>query len=142
MSVRKTRPVMRRKVERRGRRSCSVRPDVAYVYLMLWDARNAERRDRAGWTFPLPFSCGRWSVDGILIDGPGRLTRAFGIDRRLNRLRPHGWDKPSGLRIVAITATRGTETFPRIGVDYAGVWAKKPWRFRLQAGTDAGRRKG
>ncbi|MBH0182782.1 MAG: hypothetical protein HP490_14215 [Nitrospira sp.] len=30
---------------------------------------------------------------------------------------------------------RGTRkkigTFPRIGVEYAGSWAKKPWRFRL-----------
>jgi hypothetical protein len=24
---------------------------------------------------------------------------------------------------------------PRIGVDYAGEWAKKPWRFRLRTMT-------
>jgi DNA-3-methyladenine glycosylase len=60
--------------------------------------------------------------------GPGLLCRAMGIDRALNgtdlcadRLwleRPRG--STSSIRIGSS---------PRIGVDYAGSWAKRPWRF-------------
>lgn len=69
-------------------------------------------------------------VEGVT--GPGRLTRALAIDRRLNRL-PAGTS--SGLWIedhdvlVPAAAVRRT---PRVGVDYAGpVWSAKPWRFIL-----------
>ena len=65
--------------------------------------------------------------------GPGRLTRALGIDRRLNgrpATRASGlWieDRGGPVRRDAIRAS------PRIGVDYAGpVWARKPWRFVLE----------
>jgi DNA-3-methyladenine glycosylase len=64
--------------------------------------------------------------------GPGRLTRALRINRRLNGTpaSPEGglWIEDRGVRVPrgAIQAT------PRIGVDYAGpVWARKPWRFVL-----------
>jgi DNA-3-methyladenine glycosylase len=60
--------------------------------------------------------------------GPGLLCRAMGIDRALNgtdlcanRLwleRPRG-----GTPAIRIGSS------PRIGVDYAGSWAKRPWRF-------------
>ena len=69
-------------------------------------------------------------IDGAT--GPGRLTKALDIDRRLNgaACAPEGglWIEDRGVRVArsAITAT------PRIGVDYAGpVWARKPWRFVL-----------
>jgi DNA-3-methyladenine glycosylase len=65
--------------------------------------------------------------------GPGRLCRALGIDRSLNGVDVTG---PGPLRVVAgpppdpgaVVATR------RIGVDYAGDWAGRPWRF-LVAGN-------
>jgi len=67
-------------------------------------------------------------VDGIT--GPGRLTKALGIDRKLNgkaanadtglHLEDRGMCVPAGL----------IKRTPRIGIDYAGeVWAAKPWRF-------------
>jgi DNA-3-methyladenine glycosylase len=69
-------------------------------------------------------------VDGA--NGPGRLTRALRIDRRLNGApaSPVGglWIEDRGVRVTrdAIQAT------PRIGVDYAGpIWARKRWRFVL-----------
>ena len=67
-------------------------------------------------------------VDGI--GGPGRLTKALGIDRKLNATpaaRVSGlWLEDRGVRVPP-AHVRAT---PRIGVDYAGpVWAKKPWRF-------------
>jgi DNA-3-methyladenine glycosylase len=59
--------------------------------------------------------------------GPGLLCKALGIDRGLNGAdlldgplwieRPYGFRRPRVVRA------------PRIGVDYAGDWALKPWRF-------------
>jgi len=67
-------------------------------------------------------------VEGIV--GPGRVTRAFGIDRRFNARTAAAetglWIEDDGFKVPrsAIIAT------PRIGVDYAGPeWAAKPWRF-------------
>jgi DNA-3-methyladenine glycosylase len=59
--------------------------------------------------------------------GPGLLCRAMNIDRRLNGTDLLGtklWlERPATPRRVRIA--RAT----RIGVDYSGDWAKKPWRF-------------
>ena len=62
--------------------------------------------------------------------GPGRLTRALGINRRHNgtAVHPAGgtWIEDRGVRVPR----RLVRATPRIGVDYAGpVWAGKPWRF-------------
>ena len=64
------------------------------------------------------------------VTGPGRVTRALGIDRKLNAtaaVRASGlWIEDRGVRVPRrlVQATR------RIGVDYAGpVWAGKKWRF-------------
>lgn len=67
-------------------------------------------------------------VEGVV--GPGRVTRAFGIDRRFNaRAAAPGeglWIEDDGFKVPA----RSIVTTPRIGVAYAGpVWAAKPWRF-------------
>jgi DNA-3-methyladenine glycosylase len=60
--------------------------------------------------------------------GPGLLCRAMGIDRTLNGadlLSNSLWlEKPNG-SLPPVRLGRG----PRIGVDYAGAWAKRPWRF-------------
>lgn len=61
--------------------------------------------------------------------GPGRLTRQFKIDKKLNNqpalLESGLWfeERDSHQSKIVI------KTSPRIGVDYAGRWAKKPWRF-------------
>ncbi|MBN1585144.1 DNA-3-methyladenine glycosylase [Candidatus Uhrbacteria bacterium] len=67
------------------------------------------------------------------LDGPARLTRSLDIDRRSDG-RPSG--KASGLWIE----DRGVDIrpsqyrrLPRVGVDYAGEWAKKPYRFVLRS---------
>jgi len=66
------------------------------------------------------------------VSGPGRLTKALGVDLRLNRsiMGPE-----SGLHLedtgIAVPSRRLLAT-PRIGVEYAGpIWAAKPWRFTL-----------
>jgi DNA-3-methyladenine glycosylase len=59
--------------------------------------------------------------------GPGLLCRAMGIDRTMNGTDLCGkrlWlERPREGAPVSIA------TGPRIGVDYAGSWAKRPWRF-------------
>ena len=57
--------------------------------------------------------------------GPGRLTRALGLDLSHNNLdmtAPPLFVEPREQQ-PEVTATT------RIGVDYAGQWARKPWRF-------------
>lgn len=107
---------------------------VAYVYLIygMYHLLNVvtERKE-----FPAAVLIRAIEIDGHLINGPGRLTRALGIDRSLNRI-----DLTAGERLwFEDRADRLNKTdvgaFPRIGVDYAGIWAKKPWRFRLQTET-------
>ena len=58
--------------------------------------------------------------------GPGRLSRAVGIVRTDDRadLCQEGLHLEEGASIAARQVVRG----PRIGVDYAGAWAAKPWR--------------
>lgn len=59
-------------------------------------------------------------------DGPGKLTRALHITRAHNGLdltRGRLWIEDRGEPAPQIAATA------RIGVEYAGEWARRPWRF-------------
>ena len=60
--------------------------------------------------------------------GPGLLCRALYIDRRLNGADLLGdelWLEYPQKRSPAVRIVRAV----RIGVDYAGEWAQRPWRF-------------
>ena len=62
--------------------------------------------------------------------GPGLLCKAMQIDKRLN-----GHDLTSGDLHIAADAGPGTFTVvkrPRIGVDYAGAWARRHLRFYIK----------
>jgi DNA-3-methyladenine glycosylase len=64
--------------------------------------------------------------------GPGRLTKALHITNRLNTLPATEetglWVEDRGLRIRRSQILRT----PRIGVDYAGLWKDKLYRFVLK----------
>lgn len=65
-------------------------------------------------------------------DGPGKLTKGLGIDRRLNTkaaVEKAGlWLEDRGEKV-----RRGDiQQTPRIGVDYAGDWMHKPYRYVLK----------
>ncbi len=65
----------------------------------------------------------------VRTDGPGRLTRAFGLTRAHDRLCLSGpvlWLE-RGRQIKASDVRRG----PRVGIDYSGPWADKPYRLWL-----------
>jgi DNA-3-methyladenine glycosylase len=64
-------------------------------------------------------------------NGPGRLCRAMGIDRRLD-----GHDLTSDGFFIAEAPGVSPPAIvkrPRIGVDYAGRWAKRLLRFYIRA---------
>ena len=61
-----------------------------------------------------------------LANGPGKLCQAFAIDRTLNGDDVCG--KVLYLEDRLELAPKFVTT-PRIGVDYAGDWKRKPWRF-------------
>ena len=69
-----------------------------------------------------------------LTSGPGKLTKALGIDRKLNGKFLMGnevWVEDAGNPVSSRDIVKG----PRIGVDYAGEDARLPWRFTL-SGND------
>jgi DNA-3-methyladenine glycosylase len=68
------------------------------------------------------------------VDGPGRLCRTLAIDRDHTGL-DLTTESVGGLWIERRPGPPIGEiaTSPRIGVDYAGPWASRPWRFYLPA---------
>jgi DNA-3-methyladenine glycosylase len=64
-----------------------------------------------------------------LASGPGKLCQAFAIDRKLNGDDLCGkvlYLEDRGEAVSKVVTT------PRIGVDYAGPWKRKPWRFLIK----------
>ena len=74
---------------------------------------------------------------GVRTDGPGRLTRALRIGKAENKVDLIA----SGLRILegpppaAGTIRRG----PRVGVEYSGLWASRPYRFWVEGSPGVSR---
>ena len=68
----------------------------------------------------------------LIASGPGRLTRAFHVDLSLNR---HDLCSAEALFIAGgeRIPRRLIASGPRIGVEYAGRWAAKPWRYGVRA---------
>lgn len=60
-----------------------------------------------------------------LLSGPGRLCQALAIDRTLSGANLSGRE----LFLEAGAPPSAIQTTTRIGVDYAGPWREKPWRF-------------
>ena len=66
-----------------------------------------------------------------VVKGPARLTKRFRVARAQNGKaagrRSGLWIEDRGVRVP----DRRVRRTPRIGVDYAGAWAKKPYRFHV-----------
>ncbi len=116
-------------------------PGHAYVYLvygmheMLNVVTEAEGRPAA------VLVRGAERLGGEALPGPGRLTRALGIDRALDAADLCGdrlWIEGGGL-------SRGERVLrsPRIGIDYAGApWVEKPWRLYVEGSPGVSRARG
>ena len=71
--------------------------------------------------------------ESIKTDGPGKLCRGFKIDKQLNGSPAFGtqaklWIEDRGLEIKSNRIKKS----PRIGVDYAGEYKGKLWRFCIK----------
>jgi len=66
-------------------------------------------------------------------NGPGKLTKAMNIDKSFNgvKIDPASklWIEDRGIEVKESDIIKK----PRIGVDYAGKWAKKPYRFLIRS---------
>jgi len=66
----------------------------------------------------------------LIPNGPGKVCRYLGVDRTFNGLDLCGSvlyveDRGEAIAPAHIVAA------PRIGVEYAGSWSEKPWRFYI-----------
>jgi DNA-3-methyladenine glycosylase len=62
--------------------------------------------------------------DHRLTNGPGKVCEAFDIDKRC-----YGLDLCGSALFLSDGPRVKVSRSPRIGVDYAGEWAARPWRF-------------
>jgi DNA-3-methyladenine glycosylase len=120
----------------RGRRTSRTEvmfgpPGHAYVYLIygFWDCLNVVTAETG-----VPHAVLIRAVEPIegvngTTHGPGLLCRAFEINRTMSGTDLLGdelWiERPHGSEQASIRIGRSA----RIGVDYAGAWAHRPWRF-------------
>ncbi len=118
---------------RRGLRLFLLRhaPDVQYRHRAAgfarrrcWSARCGSPPDTT-WCASAARACAEkdWA------SGPGRVCAALGIEMHHNRhdllIGEKIWIEDRGVNVPP----REVKRTPRIGVDYAGIWALKPWRF-------------
>ena len=71
-------------------------------------------------------------ADKTLLAGPGSLAKALGITTDhtgISLMNGHIWIEDQDVEIIADSVRVG----PRVGVDYAGDDALRPYRFRLSA---------
>lgn len=145
-------------VRRRGGRTAAAMITEVEAYDGFSDKASHAHRGRTERNAPMFGDAGRWyiylvygmhwmlnAVTGrtgypaaVLIrgledlKGPARLTKAFGIDRRLNAApaapRSGLWIEDRGVRLPPRRIGSG----PRIGVAYAEDWAAKPYRYFIK----------
>ena|SRR3990167_4657158 len=102
---------------------------VYFIYGMYWMLNIVCGPEN----FPAAILIRGIEVDGLRINGPGRLTKFLKIDKNSNGLeagvKSGMWFEDKGFLVG-----RGRlASSKRIGVDYAGEWAHKPYRFYLKA---------
>ena len=74
--------------------------------------------------------------DRNIASGPGKLCKAMSIDKQLNGADLAGrvlWVEDRNLSIGEI------RTSPRVGVDYAGEYKDRPWRFYIEGNPHVSR---
>lgn len=76
------------------------------------------------------------------LDGPGKLCRAMGIDLSHNRADLLEAGASLFLAPAEPVSPQEVARGPRIGVDYAGVWAHKPYRFWVKGSPGVSRPRG
>lgn len=105
------------------------RPGTAYVYLvygMHFMLNAVTEREGLPAAVLIRAAEPLEGLEGLSLSGPGRLCKALGVDLRQNRADlcgPELWfEDPGGARPRLLVGER-------VGVEYAGPWARMPWRF-------------
>ena len=103
---------------------------IAYVYLVygMHHCLNVVT-GAAGYPAAVLIRSAESPGEGASATGPGRLARAFRIDRTLDGaslLGPELW-----LEVGSPVPDSDIRRTPRIGVDYAGAWARRRYRFLI-----------
>ncbi len=112
---------------------------IAYVYLVygMHHCLNVVT-GREGYPAAVLLRAAEPPDDASSAAGPGRLARAFRIDRSLDGAPLTGPDL--WLEEGEPVPDRRVRRTPRIGVHYAGAWARKPYRFVVTPGRTGSRR--
>jgi len=107
---------------------------IAYVYLVygMHHCLNLVTGER-GYPAAVLVRATDPPTDGCRTSGPGLVARAFGIDRGLDGASVVG--RELWLEHGAPVDDRHVRRTARIGVDYAGAWARRRYRFVVSAGT-------
>ncbi len=104
------------------------RGGIAYIYL-IYGMHHCLNLVTGARGYPAAVLVRAAEVEGGLrrAAGPGLLARAFEIDRRLDGASLTGRELwlEHGLPVPA----RAVRRTARVGVDYAGVWARRRYRF-------------
>ncbi len=105
-------------------------PGHAYVYLIygIYNCLNVVTEKKG---YPAAVLI-RGVKTELNLNGPGKVCREFGIDRRLNgediSQSQNLWFEDRGVELKPGQIKKGK----RIGIDYAGEYRKKQWRFYAQ----------
>lgn len=114
-------------------------PGRAYVYLIygMYDCFNAVTEPDGHASAVLVRAVA--PIEGCVgaTDGPGKLCRAMAITRAQNRMDLT--DSALTIEEGAPVARRAIACGPRVGVDYAGLWAKEPLRFWIDGEPNVSR---
>jgi DNA-3-methyladenine glycosylase len=111
---------------------------LAYVYLIygMYHCLNVVTGE-AGYPAAVLLRAAETPVEGHSASGPGRLSRVFQVDRTLDRASFLGPDL--FLEVGAAVGDRQVRRTARIGVDYAGSWARRKYRFLIRGHPDVSR---
>ncbi len=106
-------------------------PGYAYVYLIygMYEMLNVVTHSEGEAHAVLIRAAEPIYPKDLRLDGPGKLTKHLKITRRLNAADLCGED----IYILDSTSLEPIVRTPRIGVEYAKDWAKKPLRYIWKA---------
>jgi DNA-3-methyladenine glycosylase len=103
-------------------------PGLAYIFMIygMYYCFNVVTREQGR-----PEAVLIRALDCLGCEGPGKLCREFKIDKKLNGIDLTVSDK-IWIEKNSAAPQRKIKASKRIGVEYAGKWKDKPWRYMIE----------